>query len=261
MPRFAANITFMFNELEFLDRFAAAKRAGFDAVEFHYPYAFDRKTVREALDSAGVKAVLINIPVGDKDKGENGLACLPGRETDFRDCYRLAIDYAVALGVPRVNCIAGLIPKGAAEIEYQETFIANLRAASGEFKNAGLELMIEPLNTRDVPDFFLHHSRQAVEILKAAGAANVKLQYDLYHMQIMEGALTQTMQELLPFIGHIQFADTPGRHQPGTGELNFDFLFLQIDRIGYTGWTSAEYRPLTTTDASLGWFDRFKPRR
>lgn len=253
MPRFAANITFMYNELEFLERFAAARRSGFKAVEFHYPYEFDKHVICEALESNDLEAALINIPVGDKAKGDNGLACLPGREADFRAAVALAIDYATALGVARANCLAGLVPAGADQNEYRAAFINNLRFAAGEFKRAGLELMIEPLNSRDVPRFFLNHSRQAVEIIREAGADNVKLQYDLYHMQIMEGALAQTMEELLPFIGHIQFADTPGRHEPGTGELNFDFLFRHIDRIGYSGWTSAEYRPLTTTAASLSW--------
>jgi hydroxypyruvate isomerase len=253
MPRFAANITFMYNEVEFLGRFGAARRSGFEAIEFHYPYEFERPVICEALESNGLEAVLINIPVGDKVKGDNGLACLPGREADFRAAVALAIDYATALDVPRANCLAGLVPAEADKREYHATFVNNLRFAAKEFKRAGLELTIEPLNSRDVPCFFLNHSRQAVEIIREVGADNVKLQYDLYHMQIMEGALAQTMEELLPFIGHIQFADTPGRHEPGTGELNFDFLFRHIDRIGYSGWTSAEYRPLTTTAASLSW--------
>jgi hydroxypyruvate isomerase len=253
MPRFAANITFIYNEVEFVERFAAARRSGFGAVEFHYPYEFEKPVISEALESSGLEAVLINIPVGDKTKGDNGLACLPGREADFRAAVALAIDYATALGVPRANCLAGLVPAGADKREYHAAFVNNLRFAAKEFKSAGLELMIEPLNSRDVPRFFLNHSHQAVEIIREVGADNVKLQYDLYHMQLMEGALAQTMEELLPFIGHIQFADTPGRHEPGTGELNFDFLFQHIDRIGYSGWTSAEYRPLTTTAASLSW--------
>lgn len=253
MPRFAANITFLYNEVEFLERFAAARRSDFKAVEFHYPYEFDKSVMCEALESSGLEAALINIPVGDKAKGDNGLACLPGRETDFRAAVALAIDYATALGVPRANCLAGLVPADADRRECHAAFVNNLRFAAGEFRKAGLELMIEPLNSRDVPRFFLNHSRQAVEIIREVGADNVKLQYDLYHMQLMEGALAQTMEELLPFIGHIQFADTPGRHEPGTGELNFDFLFRHIDRIGYSGWTSAEYRPLTTTAASLSW--------
>ena len=256
MPRFAANISFMYNEVEFLDRFAAARRSGFDAVEFHYPYALEKKLLREALDAARLKAVLINIPVGDKERGENGLACLPGRAADFRAATTLAIDYARALGVTRLNCIAGLVPEGADQKEYRATFITNLRTAAIEFKKARLELMIEPLNTRDVPNFFLYHSRQAVEIITEVGADNVRLQYDIYHMQIMEGDLAPTMEELLPHIGHIQFADTPGRHEPGTGELNFDFLFACIDRIGYCGWTSAEYRPSGLTADSLGWLLR-----
>ncbi len=253
MPAFAANTTFMFTEHEFLDRFAAARKAGFEAVEFHYPYAWDKRTVRDALDAAQVRAVLINIPVGDKDKGENGLACLPGRRADFLAACRQAIDYALALGATRVNCLAGLVPEDADPREYRAAFLEHLRAAAPEFKRAGVEIMIEPLNTRDVPHFFLHRSRQAVEIIRAVGADNVKLQYDLYHMQIMEGALAQTLEELLPVIGHIQFADTPGRHEPGTGELNFDFLFRHIDRIGYRGWTSAEYRPTARTADGLGW--------
>jgi hydroxypyruvate isomerase len=257
MPRFAANISFMYNEVEFLARFAAARRSGFDAVEFHYPYTFEKKLLREALDAARLKAVLINIPVGDKERGENGLACLPGREADFRAATALAIDYARALGVARLNCIAGLVPEGADQKEYRATFITNLRTAAIEFKKARLELMIEPLNTRDVPNFFLCHSRQAVEIIGDVGADNVRLQYDLYHMQIMEGDLAPTMERLLPHIGHIQFADTPGRHEPGTGELNFDFLFARIDRIGYRGWTSAEYRPSGLTADSLGWLPRY----
>lgn len=259
MPRFAANITFMYNEVEFLERFAAARRSGFNAVEFHYPYEFEKSVICEALESNGLEAVLINLPVGDKAKGDNGLACLPGREADFSAAVALAIDYATALGVQRANCLAGLVPADADRGVYHATFINNLRFAAGEFKRAGLELMIEPLNSRDVPGFFLNHSRQAIDIIREVGADNLKLQYDLYHMQLMEGALAQTMEELLPFIGHIQFADTPGRHEPGTGELNFDFLFRHLDRIGYSGWTSAEYRPLITTAASLSWHRASEP--
>jgi hydroxypyruvate isomerase len=251
MPHFAANLTFLFNEVDFLERFAAAKKAGFDAVEFHYPYAWDKRVVRAALDEAHLQVVLINIPAGGKD--DFGLACLPGREADFLAALLLALDYAVALGVPRINCLAGLVAERADASAYRTTFIANLKVASRECRKAGLELMIEPLNTRDVPRFFLTHSRQAIDIIRATGAENIKLQYDLYHMHIMEGALARTLEELLPAIGHVQFADSPGRHEPGTGEIDFAFLFRHLDRIGYRGWISAEYHPSGKTADSLGW--------
>jgi hydroxypyruvate isomerase len=253
MPRFAANVSFLWTELPFLERFQAAASAGFRAVEFHYPYEFDAADLRHRLDAAGVSPVLINIRAGDARAGEAGLACLPGREGDFRACVAEAIDYALRVGAPQANCLAGNVPEGADRDECEAVFIGNLKYAADAFRKAGLRLMVEPLNSRDMPRFLVHTSSHALALIDRAGRDNVFLQYDLYHMQIMEGDLAPTLEKWLPRIGHIQFADTPGRHEPGTGEVNFPFLFAHLDRIGYSGWVSAEYRPLTGTDASLGW--------
>lgn len=253
MPRFNANLSMMFNEVPFLDRFAAAAKAGFSAVEFLFPYDFPKEQVKEALDRAKLKLILHNMPPGDWSKGERGVAILPGREAEFRAGVAKAIDYATHLDCPQIHCMAGLVPAGVSQATLRETYIANLKYAAAEAAKAGLRLLIESINTRDIPGYYLNTSKQAIEIMDAVGASNLYFQYDIYHMQIVEGDLAPTMERLLPRIGHMQLADTPGRHEPGTGEINYPFLFGHLDRIGYQGWIGCEYRPAGDTVAGLGW--------
>ncbi|WP_088281087.1 hydroxypyruvate isomerase [Ideonella sp. A 288] len=253
MPRFAANLTMMFTEHPFLDRFGLAAQAGFEAVEFLFPYAFEASEIARRLDDHGLTLVLHNLPAGDWDAGERGIACHPDRVGEFRAGVDRAIGYAQALGVTRLNCLAGKAPAGVADEVLRRTFVDNLRHAAGALRAAGLTLLIEPINTFDIPCFYLHRTAQAAGILAEVGADNALIQYDLYHAQRMEGELAATVQRYLPLIGHIQLADNPGRHEPGTGEINYPFLFDHLDRIGYRGWIGCEYKPATTTAAGLGW--------
>ena len=253
MPRFAANLTMLFNEVDFLDRFAAAAAAGFRAVEYLFPYDYDKDRLAEKLAENGLSQVLHNLPAGDWAAGERGIACLADRVGEFQDGVGRAIDYAGALGCPRVNCLAGLAPDGADPDALRQTFIGNLRFAAQELEKVDIILLTEPINTRDIPGFFLNRSDQALAIIAEAGSANLKLQYDVYHMQIMEGDLAPTIERNLAVIGHMQIADTPGRHEPGSGEIDYGFLFDFIDECGYDGWIGCEYKPRTTTEAGLDW--------
>jgi len=253
MPKFAANLTMMFNEVDFLDRFDAAARAGFHGVEYLFPYAYKKEELVERLQKQGLTQVLHNLPAGDWAKGERGNACLPDRIGEFQDGVGRAIDYATALGCKQLNCLAGIAPKGVAPDKVRETFVDNLKFAATKLASAGIRLFVEPINTRDIPDFFLSHTAQALAILDEIASPNLSLQYDIYHMQIMEGDLATTIQRNLPRIGHMQLADNPGRHEPGTGEINYPFLLQFIDKIGYSGWIGCEYKPAGTTTAGLGW--------
>ena len=255
MPKFAANLTMLFNEVPFLDRFERAAKAGFEAVEFLFPYAFAAADIKARLDANHLTLVLHNLPAGDWDAGERGIACLPGREDEFRAGVRKAIEYAKALGVPQLNCLAGKAPVGVDEALLRKTFVANLKFAAAELNKAGLRLLIEPINTFDIPGFYLSRTTQALDILDQVGAANAFVQYDIYHAQRMEGELAATMQKQLARIGHIQLADNPGRNEPGTGEINYPFLFAHLDRIGYAGWIGCEYKPKGETGAGLGWLE------
>jgi len=250
MPKLAANLSTLFNEREFLERFGAARAAGFRYVEYQFPYACSSADVARAARDAGVQAVLHNLPPGDTAKGERGIAALPGREREFRESVERAIEYAKAVGCPRLNCLAGLAPQDAAHFD---TFVANVRYAARRLGEVGVQLMIEAINTRTVPGFFLTRSAQAIDVLNAASEANAFLQYDMFHMQIMEGDLARTVQRLLGRVGHIQIADVPDRHEPGTGELNFDFLLAHLDAIGYSGWVGCEYNPRGDTLEGLKW--------
>lgn len=256
MPRFAANLTMMFTEVPFLDRFERAAKAGFKAVEFLFPYEFEARQIKQRLDDNGLKLVLHNLPAGKWDAGERGIGCHPDRVEEFRTGVERAIDYAQALGVGQLNCLAGKMPAGVEEARLRATFVENLAHAATALKAAGLKLLIEPINTFDIPGFYLSRTTQAVGILDEVGAANAFLQYDIYHAQRMEGELAATVQKYLPRIGHVQLADNPGRNEPGTGEINYPFLFAHLDRIGYDGWIGCEYKPATTTEAGLGWFQR-----
>jgi len=253
MPRFSANLSLLYAEHDFMARFAAARQDGFAAVEFHFPYAHDPAGLAAALHRESLQLVVFNLPPGDWAAGERGIACHPQRVPEFQDGIALAIEYARALGCPRLNCLAGLCPPGVGEARMRETLIENLRFAAFTLKHAGIELVMEPINTRDMPGFFVSTTRQALDIIDDVGSDNLRLQYDIYHAQVMEGDLARTLEERLDRIGHIQLADNPGRHEPGTGEINFPFLLDHIDRLGYPGWIGCEYRPSSTTTAGLGW--------
>jgi hydroxypyruvate isomerase len=256
MPRFAANLTMLFNEVPFLDRFERAARAGFEAVEFLFPYAFAPEEIKARLDGNRLKLVLHNLPAGDWDAGERGIACHPDRVAEFRDGVSRAVEYARALGVGQLNCLAGKAPAGVAEEVLRKTLVDNLAYAAAALRAEGLRLLVEPINTFDIPGFYLTRTAQAMAILADVGADNAYLQYDIYHAQRMEGELAGNLQRHLPRIGHVQLADNPGRNEPGTGEINYPFLFALLDRIGYAGWIGCEYKPATTTEAGLGWRER-----
>jgi hydroxypyruvate isomerase len=253
MPKLAANLTLMFNEVEFLDRFAAAAKAGFRAVEFLFPYDFDKQVIKQKLDEHNLQLVLHNLPAGNWGNGERGIGCHGDRIAEFEAGVDRAIDYATALGCKQLNCLAGIRPSRRDPMEAREIFINNLHFAAARLKAAGIKLLIEAINTRDIPGFFLTNSAQAIDIIKAVGSDNLFFQYDIYHMQIMEGDLSATIEKHLQLIPHMQLADTPGRHEPGTGEINYDFLLPHLDKIGYSGWIGCEYKPATTTEAGLGW--------
>ncbi len=250
MPKLAANLSTLFPQLDFLDRFEAAARAGFRYVEYQFPYQWDRHEIARRAKAAGVEVVLHNLPAGDPAKGDRGIACLPERANEFREGVGRAIEYAKTVSCLRLNCLAGLAPVDA---KHFDTLVENVRHAAAKLKAAGLNLMLEPINPRTVPGFFLTGTRQALEVLDAAGADNAYVQYDIFHMQIMEGDLACTIERLLPRIGHMQLADVPGRHEPGTGEINFDFLLPHLDAIGYAGWIGCEYNPIGDTVEGLGW--------
>ncbi len=257
MPKFAANLTMLFTEVPFLDRFEHAARAGFDAVEFLFPYAFAAGDIKARLQAHGLTLVLHNLPAGDWDAGERGIACLPDRVDEFRAGVAQAIDYARALGVAQLNCLAGKAPMGATPEMLRTTLVANLRFAAAQLKRAGIRLLIEPINSFDIPGFFLNRSAQALalidEVTSDPAADNLFLQYDIYHAQRMEGELAATLSKHLARIAHVQLADNPGRGEPGTGEINYPFLFAHLDRIGYRGHVGCEYKPAAGTEAGLGW--------
>ena len=253
MPRFAANLSMLFTEQDFLARFKAAADAGFEGVEYLFPYEFSSADIKAHLDANGLTQVLFNLPAGDWAKGERGLARHPDRVEEFRAGVKLAIAYAQVLGNTQVNCLAGIRPQGVDDETVEKTFVANLKYAAEKLQAAGIKLVMEMINTRDIPGFYLNTTKQALEIQAEVGSTNLFLQYDIYHMQIMEGDLARTMEGNLPQINHIQLADNPGRHEPGTGEINYRFLFTHLDRIGYRGWIGCEYKPKTTTTAGLGW--------
>lgn len=256
MPRFCANLSLLFTEHPFVERWAAAAHAGFRGVECHSPYAEPAAVLAEEVRRHGLEQVLFNLPPGDWAAGERGIACLPDRVTEFEDGVGRAIDYARALGCRRINCLAGIAPAGAERAELLSVMERNLRFAARALARENIELLVEPINDRDMPGFLLNRSADTLALIERVGEPNVKLQYDVYHMQIMEGDLARSLQRELPRIGHVQIADNPGRHEPGSGEINYPFLFDWLDRIGYTGWVSAEYIPAGDTAAGLGWMPR-----
>jgi hydroxypyruvate isomerase len=253
MPRFAANLTMLFTELPFLDRFAAAKAAGFSAIEYLFPYDFEKAELCDRLQRHGLTQVLHNLPAGNWAAGERGIAVLPDRVDEFRDGVGRAIDYAKALDCRQLNCLVGIAPAGADVAELNEVLVANLRFAADALAREKIRLLIEPINTLDIPRFFLNGTAQAAEIIDAVRSSNIFIQYDIYHMQVMEGDLARNLQKHLPRIAHVQLADNPGRNEPGTGEINYPFLFRHLDALGYRGWVGCEYKPRTTTIEGLGW--------
>ncbi len=253
MPRFAANLSMLFTEVPFMDRFAQAAASGFTAVEFQFPYAFEATEIRALLDRHHLQLVLHNLPAGDWDAGDRGIACDPQRVDEFCAGVGLALAYAQVLDLAQLNCLAGIRPVHATEADMRRTLVDNLRFAADALKDAGLRLLIEPINTYDIPGFYLSRTDQALELIDAVGADNLFVQYDIYHAQRMEGEICATLSKHIARIAHIQTAANPGRHEPGSGELNDAFVFAYLDKLGYSGWIGCEYKPATTTEAGLGW--------
>jgi hydroxypyruvate isomerase len=257
MLKFSANISMLFREIEFPERFEAAARVGFKAVEIQFPYAWEKSLLAQSARRAGVEVALINIPAGDPEKGDRGLGCLPGRVAEFREGVARAIEYAEALGCGQMNCLAGVAPADVPSAALRETFVSNLRYAAGELARHGMTLLTEPVSTQAVPGFYLNASSQALALMDEADCANLKLQYDLYHMRIVGDELAKVVAANLRRIGHMQIADVPGRHEPGTGEIDFPRLFELIDRLGYRGWIGAEYTPAGRTEDGLAWVKKY----
>jgi len=257
MPRFSANLTMLFNEFDFLNRFERAANAGFKGVEYLFPYGWSKEQLVNELSKYGLQQVLHNLPAGDWQAGERGIASLPGREGEFQDGVGKAIEYAKALKCPRLNCLVGKIPSGVSPEKVQQILVNNLRFAASALEREGIRLLIEPLNDRDVPGFYLVHTQDALQLIKEVNYPNLWIQYDVYHMQMMEGNLIKTIQENLGRIAHIQIADNPGRHEPGTGEINFTNLFRSIDEMGYDGWIGCEYVPAGKTEDGLQWIKAY----
>lgn len=253
MPKFAANLTMLFNEVDFLDRFEAAREAGFRGVEYLFPYAYPKEQLVGLLSLNDLTQVLHNLPAGDWANGERGIAVLPDRVGEFQDGVGKAIEYASALGCKQVNCLSGIAPTGVDSDKLRETFVANIRFAGQQLKSSGIKLLVEAINTFDIPGFYASRTQQTLDLIDAADCDNIFVQYDIYHMQRMEGELAATIKKNLPRIAHMQLADNPARNEPGTGEINYPFLFDYIDRHGYTGWIGCEYKPATTTTNGLGW--------
>ena len=257
MPRLAANLTMMYPEHAFLDRFAAAAKDGFRGVEYLFPYEHAAGDLRGRLDAHGLTQALFNAPPGDWTKGERGIASLPGREDEFRRSIDTALDYARVLGNRRLHVMAGLIAPGDDRARHRATYVANLVHAAAAAKAIGVTIVIEPINTRDIPGFFLNRQDEAHAVCAETGADNLRVQMDLYHCQIVEGDLATKMERYLPGVGHVQIAGVPDRHEPDLGELNVDYLLALLDTLGYAGWVGCEYRPKAGTSAGLGWARRW----
>jgi hydroxypyruvate isomerase len=253
MPKFAANLSLLFTEVPFLDRFAAARAAGFDAVECQFPYEHRAEDVRRRLDDNGLRMVLLNMPAGDWDRGDRGHACDPRRHREFRDSVLTAMEYASVLDVPQLHCLAGLVPAGLDLRRARESYLVNIDYAAELCRPRNVRLLIEPLNTADAPGYFLSRTEQALDAIAACESGNVFLQADIYHMHRMGEDVAATLRRALPHIRHIQMADAPGRHEPGTGDIDYGSLFGLLDEMGYDGWVGCEYRPRAGTVAGLEW--------
>lgn len=260
MPRFSANLSFLYPELPFLERFAAAAADGFGAVEYVAPYAYPPEAVAALLARHGLQQALFNLPAGDWDGGERGIGCLPDRSDEFRAGIATAIRYGKALGCPRINCLAGIAPSGVPLDVLEATLVENLKYAAPRLADAGIKLLLEPINLRDIPGFYVSSSAHAERLLAAVGSDNLFIQYDFYHMQVMQGDLVNSFERLKARIAHVQIADNPGRHEPGTGEISYPFIFAALDRLGYDGWVGCEYKPKAGTSAGLGWMQPYLAR-
>lgn len=258
MPKFAANLSMLYTEHPFIERFAAAAADGFKAVEYVSPYEAPPEVIAAELKRHDLVQALFNLPAGDWSAGERGIACLPDRVAEFQASVDKAIAYARALDCGKINCLAGIMPASVPPDVAQATLVGNLRHAAQRLADAGISLVFEPINTRDIPDYFLTTTDQAEQIMEQVGHANLLIQYDFYHMQIMQGDLVATFERLQSRIGHVQIADNPGRHEPGTGEINHDFIFERLDALGYAGWVGCEYRPAAGTSAGLGWLKTYQ---
>jgi hydroxypyruvate isomerase len=258
MPRFAANLSMLYPQHAFLDRFAAARADGFDAVEYLFPYDYSAADLKQRLDDNGLVQALFNAPPGDWAKGERGIASLPGRESEFRAGFDKALEYAVVLGNSRVHVMAGLLPSEADRARHHAVYLENLTYAAAQAAKADVTVLLEPINTRDMPGFFLNRQDQAQGICREVGAANIKVQFDCYHCQIVEGDLAVKLRRDMAGIGHIQIAGVPDRHEPDLGELNFPYLFTLIDELGYDGWIGCEYRPKGDTSEGLAWLREWR---
>ncbi|MGO4302107.1 2-oxo-tetronate isomerase [Cupriavidus sp. RAF12] len=260
MPRFAANLSMMYTEHDFLDRFAAAAADGFQAVEYLFPYDHPAAEIRKRLVDNGLTQALFNAPPGDWAAGDRGMAALPGRETEFRNAVARALEYAAVIGNDRVHVMAGLVPADADRARCRATYLENLAYAAASAAAHGITVLIEPINTRDMPGYFLNRQDDGQTICKQVGAANLKVQFDCYHCQIVEGDLAVKLKRDFDGIGHIQIAGVPDRHEPDLGELNYPYLFDVIDALGYKGWIGCEYRPRAGTSAGLGWLKPYLNR-
>lgn len=258
MLRFSANLSMLFLEYSFLERFDKAAQSGFRGVEFMFPYDYDIDVLKEKLQTNQLEHTLHNLPAGDWAAGERGIACIPGREEEFRDGVAAAVRYAKGLGNNKINCLVGKTPAVFSAEQIQQTLVENLRYAANMLAKEDILLLIEPINHFDIPGFHLTGTQQALALIDSVGSNNIKIQYDIYHMQRMEGELTQTMTTWANKIGHLQIADNPRRGEPGTGEINYDFIFKFIDKSGYDGWVGCEYKPLTTTEAGLSWINQYR---
>jgi hydroxypyruvate isomerase len=258
MPKFAANLTMMFNEVPFPQRFAAAAQAGFTAVEFMFPYDYPPEEVAGWLKENKLQNVLFNLPAGDFAKGERGLASLPGREQEFRASVEKGIRYAKVLGTPRLHPMSGNLPVGADRAKHRAIYVENVRWAAREVGKHGLDLVLEAINQRDMPAFFLKTQGEAYEVCKETGEPNAKLQFDIYHAQVQEGDITTKLRKFFDRIGHIQIASAPERNEPVDGELNYPYLFRVLDELKFDGWVGCEYRPKAGTVPGLGWFKPYQ---
>lgn len=260
MPRFAANLSMLYPQHEFLDRFAAAAADGFEAVEFLFPYDYSANELKQRLSDNGLVQALFNAPPGDWAAGERGIATLPGREDEFRSGFDRALEYAAVLGNTRVHVMAGLLAAESDRARHHSVYLQNLAYAADQAGKAGITVLLEPINTRDMPGFFLNRQDQAQAICKEVGATNLKVQFDCYHCQIVEGDLATTLRRDFDCIGHIQIAGVPDRHEPDQGEVNYPYLFELMDHLGYDGWVGCEYRPKGDTSTGLQWLRDWKAR-
>jgi hydroxypyruvate isomerase len=257
MPRFAANLSMMFNEVGFLDRFDAAAKAGFTAVEFLFPYEHPAAVLKARLAANGLQQVLFNMPPGDWAHGERGLASLPGRQAEFRTAVKQALEYATVLDCKLVHCMAGIPGADVPATTAAAVYAANLAWAAEQAKAAGVKVILEAINHRDMPGFHLHTLEQTAEVIAAVGADKLGMQFDIYHCQVTEGDITKRMETFMPLIDHMQLADVPARNEPGTGEIAWDFVFRRIDELGYGGWIGLEYRPAGDTVQGLAWRKKY----